>query len=404
MSWGLLPQALMQMLEVKEWHNMSRLKKRLTGEVKAEVSYALKPPNAVQVLADLARYQHFVAEWQAFEAKFATRDIQVLWETKSFQQLKNQHMPVRLIITTIPALASLLGKEQLLQDWQHKIVTFMSNSLYEPYRDAIKHIMLQHIDRIDTLSLEDIRLLSLVIPQLKKGLGNGLYLRGLPLAEVGTKFVEQHSFIIEALLRVIYPEAFSIPGSLLGWLGCVPHPKDWLVVKPLCEDTQAAMGGLSLMRLTSHTLKSYDFPADNILIIENDQSCYSLPKVPNTIAISGGGKNVSWLFESRLLNKKLAYWGDIDADGFFILNEVRKYAPAITSIMMDRAVLELYQSQMVMENHTLALKELTLLTEQEYELYKSLNTGLFSGNRLEQEKIPLQYVQTQLQQWICETQ
>ncbi len=97
---------------------------------------------------------------------------------------------------------------------------------------------------------------------------------------------------------------------------------------------------------------------------------------------------------------KLAYWGDIDADGFFILNKVRKYAPAITSIMMDRAVLELYQSQMVMENHTLALKELTLLTEQEFELYKSLNTGLLSGNRLEQEKIPLQYVQTQLQQWL----
>ncbi|HCK92899.1 MAG TPA: hypothetical protein DHW71_07930, partial [Gammaproteobacteria bacterium] len=72
-----------------------------------------------------------------------------------------------------------------------------------------------------------------------------------------------------------------------------------------------------LMRLTSHTLKSYDFPADNILIIENDQSCYSLPKMPNTIAISGGGKNVAWLFESCLLNKNLAYWGDIDADGFF---------------------------------------------------------------------------------------
>ena len=56
-------------------------------------------------------------------------------------------------------------------------------------------------------------------------------------------------------------------------------------------------------------------------MIENEQTCLALPDTPETIAVSGGGKNLVWMQASWLAHKTVAYWGDLDSDGLIMLEE-----------------------------------------------------------------------------------
>ena len=78
-------------------------------------------------------------------------------------------------------------------------------------------------------------------------------------------------------------------------LHCKENPKDWLLIKLLCKQTTESLGGVPLLRLSSDTLLKFKPPASNILVIENEQSCLTLNNIANTIAVSGGGKSVSWM-------------------------------------------------------------------------------------------------------------
>lgn len=107
-----------------------------------------------------------------------------------------------------------------------------------------------------------------------------------------------------------------------------------------------------------------------------------------TIALFGSGfrvynlKNVKWFKDKTIL-----YWGDLDAQGFEILSQFRGYFPNVKSIFMDKKTFNKFFEN---DNGTLS-KVLTKLnlTEKEKMLYDILKENNW---RLEQEKIPLDYV------------
>ncbi|MEU5994650.1 Wadjet anti-phage system protein JetD domain-containing protein [Spirillospora sp. NPDC047418] len=92
-----------------------------------------------------------------------------------------------------------------------------------------------------------------------------------------------------------------------------------------------------------------------VLVVENRASRLWFPSVRDTIVVEGGGKaaaallaNVPWLRAAE----RIVYWGDIDADGYAILDRFRaalaEPAPdgappkPVTSILMDVADLHRY--------------------------------------------------------------
>lgn len=92
-----------------------------------------------------------------------------------------------------------------------------------------------------------------------------------------------------------------------------------------------------------------------VLVVENRDSRLWFPEVPGTLVVEGGGKaaasllaGVPWVRRAETV----VYWGDIDADGFAILDHLRRAlaapveggAPgrAVASILMDGPAVQRY--------------------------------------------------------------
>ena len=69
----------------------------------------------------------------------------------------------------------------------------------------------------------------------------------------------------------------------------------------------------------------------------------TLPALPNTFALHGGGFKVSGLAAMPWLKEcPLIYWGDLDAQGFQILSQLRAIFPHVAALMMNEATLQTF--------------------------------------------------------------
>ena len=152
-----------------------------------------------------------------------------------------------------------------------------------------------------------------------------------------------------------------------------------------------------------------------VLVVENRDSRLWFPPAQGTIVVEGGGKaaaallaNVPWIRAAD----HIVYWGDIDADGYAILDRFRaalaEPAPdgappkSVTSILMDVADLHHYAQHGVNHDKSGRLIEpspavLPRLTEAEATAYDTIATaGPTRFRRIEQEAIPLAHAATRL--------
>jgi hypothetical protein len=109
-----------------------------------------------------------------------------------------------------------------------------------------------------------------------------------------------------------------------------------------------------------------------------------LPSLSETFALLGGGFGVSrlaavpWLRECPII-----YWGDLDAQGFQILSQLRSIFPHVFSLMMDEQTLQTFSSFHV-EGTPSSARQLPYLTSEEHKLFLRLSEQKL---RLEQERI-----------------
>ena len=132
-------------------------------------------------------------------------------------------------------------------------------------------------------------------------------------------------------------------------------------------------------------------PLRQVLIVENKTTLYTtltLPNMDKTIAIFGQGNAVTNIQNAKWLNDlTVLYWGDIDAHGFEMLSRIRKHFDHTQSILMDKTTFEKFFEN---DSGKPTTDTTTLnLTDNERELYTLLKTNNW---RLEQEKIPFEYV------------
>ena len=412
-AWGLLQQDAVELLRAKYWNNTKALKSLLTGNTEFPIQISLKPPKGNAALNNISHFQDFVDSWKSFceQAEYESMQVKVRWETVIFRSISEQQVPTYLTIPDISSLSRMLGdaEEQQLRDWQSRILYIFDSLSIElakrpvhpirsTYERELFSTLIANLEILSGFSKLELELLVKLIPQLHKGMGRGSYLRALPVIFVDTKFIEKNLKLIESVTAAIIDCSAKEMG-LLSWLDCRDKPKDWLLVKPLCKNAADALGGLPLLRMSSETLLDFELPANNILVIENEQSCLSLDNIPDTIAVSGGGKNVSWMRADWLANKKVAYWGDVDSEGLSILSDVRSKLSTVVPLMMDSETVEAYRNRMVDEPESVA-REPVALTGCELMLFRMLRNGDYGSTRLEQERLPVDYVHRKLMLWI----
>jgi hypothetical protein len=226
-------------------------------------------------------------------------------------------------------------------------------------------------------------------------------LRQLPVPGMHTKWLETHG----ALLRDVAGR--DVRDEV--------RPRLTVMHLTYVDPCHAAAGRRRHDAWTTGDVHDIAYRPRVVLVVENRDSRLWFPPVSDTIVVEGGGKaaaallaNVPWIRSAD----HVVYWGDIDADGYAILDHFRATlavpapdgAPAkqVTSILMEATDLHHYSLHGV--NHDKAGRPirpspalLPHLTEAETIAYNTIATaGPTPFRRIEQEAIPLADAVTRL--------
>lgn len=387
-SWGKLPAQVQQELIKKEWHNRRVLKQHLLGQREFPIQVTLHAPkNDMQALSHLDHFKQFVHAWRN-----VSDTEQVVWREKKKPCL-TQSMPTHLCIDNFQQLLTWLGKqaEQQYQHWQQLMQIVLDVHI------NLKPVLVQHLSVLQKYTVQDLQKLKNLLSCLHANMAENKYIRELVIEGVDTKFIENNQKILADLLDVLHHGAVSEQGGLLKWLNCLDLPKGWLLLRYLDPEHR----GVEILKIASNTLMDLAITAKNILIIENEQSCYALPKLADCVAIAGAGKNLTWLTADWLNSKNIAYWGDIDSWGLSFLSDARAHLPNLTALMMNQNTVEMHHAAMVNEPSSV-LKLPIALTEAEQNLFYALKNRDFEANRLEQERLNSDYIYAQIQAWLSQ--
>lgn len=215
-----------------------------------------------------------------------------------------------------------------------------------------------------------------------------LYIRELPI-HVHTKFIEKHKGIIKELLDIIIVEYINT--NEIRFEARFNLKYDEPIVRFRILDgsiSQKYYSGIDDLSIPISQFQCLSLPVQTVYIVENKINMLTFPSKKDSIVVWGHGfgvdvmRNVDWL-----KTKRIYYWGDLDAQGFQILSEIRMHFSQVKSFLMDRDTFDKYYEG-DKGTETNVEKELCL-TQEELEMFRLLKE---SNSRLEQEKIPFEYV------------
>lgn len=215
-----------------------------------------------------------------------------------------------------------------------------------------------------------------------------LYIRELPI-QVHTKFIEQNIGIITELLDIIISDYINVDAKRFEIRFNLKFDEPIVRFRVLDKTiSQSMFSGVADLGIPISQFQLLNIPIQTVYIVENKINMLSFPLKNSSIVIWGNGFGIEVLRDVKWVsNKHVFYWGDIDAQGFEILSQVRSYFPSTQSFMMNKETFELFNEndKGTRSNVTIDLR----LTKEERELYDYLKTN---DLRLEQEKIPFEYV------------
>jgi hypothetical protein len=220
-----------------------------------------------------------------------------------------------------------------------------------------------------------------------------LYIRELPV-RVHTKYIENNKGILKELLDILIAEHINPNETNFEKRFNLKYAEPLVRFRVLDEHiAQAYFSEISDLSITVSQFEKLDLPEiKRVFIVENKTNlltiALSMPEIEKTIVIFGSGYKVENLKKAVWLNNvELLYWGDLDADGFQILSQFRGFFPHVKSILMDQETFDKFSQDKV--EGAASKSTATYLQNSEKKLYDLLKSKNW---RLEQEKIPLEYV------------
>ncbi len=213
-----------------------------------------------------------------------------------------------------------------------------------------------------------------------------LYVRNLPI-DVSTKFIENNQSILRTLLDFLIGDKINTEETdFFRRLGLqIEEPS---IKIRFLDSSLSFHQSISCLSVWVSEFNGWHLNCQKVFIIENLTTFLSFPKTSSSIAIWGGGFAVNLLKNANWLNNRtLYYWGDIDIHGFQILSQIRGFFSNVKSLMMDSQTLQKFHTgQKGGDYKIIEMVNLNIQEREFYEMIKSYNW------RLEQEKIPLNYV------------
>ena len=315
-------------------------------------------------------------------------------ETKSFRfaSIGEQTLPVAVLFESREHLLAVIEKEKAFIRFRERYGMILAD--FPTLKPLLSHkpLLVEHYDE------EWGRLLA-VCRFFVNHPAPALYIRELSIEGVDTKFIERHKKVIDLLLmQLLNPEEYDAEISTFSGYGFerkygLNYPKPLIRFRIL--DPILKIAGLDDVSLPLDQFSRLELPAERIFVVENKVSFLSFPPLPKSIVIFGSGYSVGYLKEATWLqNKKLIYWGDIDSHGFSILSQFRTAFSDVVSFLMERKTAVRFEHLAVKEPEGKTFEgEAGFLTDEERNLLEEIRS---KGYRLEQERIPFDYVVREL--------
>src|SRR6266487_1187532 len=304
------------------------------------------------------------------------------WQQQQKRSLKTQTLPTRVVLETATDFLRMIEKESEFFHFQSDVALVREQvpQLEAWILSSPKKVIEQHGNWPALLA---------VCHYFMENLRPGLYIRELPL-NVHTKFVEDHTGILRELLEhLLPPEAVLSNAPTFQQRFGLREAEPLIHVRFLDEQLEKQYG-LPLNELCvppSHYVH-FDLQAQRCIITENKMTFLTLPALPKTFAILGAGFKVSSLAALPWLAAcPIIYWGDLDAQGFQILSQLRTIFPHVVSLMMDETTFRTFSSFSV-EGTPCPVRQLPNLTSEEHALFLRM---VRDNIRLEQERISHRY-------------
>ncbi|MDP3244089.1 MAG: DUF2220 family protein [bacterium] len=340
------------------------------------------------ILKNLSAYKDSIHLLQSESKESRKFGYKIIFEERQFDKIGKQQVPDRIIIETLDDYLRITAKEKEYQAFfkNHSLIVLELPILHDWIKaNPIK--LIQHNTWAETL-----KVCNYFIQHPKPN----LYIRQLPI-DIHTKYISENESIIQSLLEFLIPERINQSERRFEKRFNLKYSEPLIRIRFL-DNQLSPIETATDISLTLSEFKNINSICANIFVTENIMNFLTLPCLPNTIAIwSGGGFNVSYLNEiDWLISKQFFYWGDIDAQGFQILNQFRAYFPNTISVMMNEETLLNFKSG---EGERAANQTLQHLTESETELYNHLRQN---NIRLEQEKIAQVFAEDKIKKLFVE--
>ncbi|QGU06060.1 hypothetical protein COCCU_00460 [Corynebacterium occultum] len=288
----------------------------LAGEF-AGFGFPLRPPTAAQAAGDTPATREFIRQWQGHPyVETALRN----WSSVGFGR---QEVPVRVQLDTISQLVDFTGYEA---EWaslveRRELLVSVVGSL----APVIVALPLWRNE-----SLADLRLAGEVVEWFENHPSSGVLPRAVAVEGVHGKWLENHRPLVESLLAGRH-----------GWegradLGLAAPPRR---VRLRFHDSDAP-AGLGDMEIPLADLAHLSAP-EAVIMVENLESFLALPTWPGVVLAWGAGYRAVDTVQAPFFRETpLFYWGDLDADGYAILDAVRALVPETLSVLMDEATVQ----------------------------------------------------------------
>lgn len=324
----------------------------------------LHPPTQGAALGDPAEVVAWVRSWRG--------EPGVTWTRRRWANAGDQDVPQRLLLDGPGDVAVFAGRAT---HW-HRLRS-RADELAGRWGEEVQPAVRRHARAVVEHDDADHARLVAVVDWLAEHPGSGLYLRQVPVAGVDTKWLGSRRSLVTSLVTAL---------TAADGLG-LRQPPGLLRVRFL--DPALAPGGLRDLAAPPDELDRLTVEPRRILVVENLESLLALPEATGTIAVHGSGYAVDRLGAVGWIRRSpITYWGDLDADGFAILDRLRAHCPDVTSVLMDEATLLDHRDLWVPDpNHDPASPPPTppRLTAQERSTLARLHD--LGGVRLEQERL-----------------
>lgn len=343
--------------------------------VDAGMELPLHPPTEKAALADLPRAMAWASEWRAVDERGSRGGdvVEVVWGERRWPSVGAQRVPERCMLRDSDAIAAFAGTAHR-RTWQRLRARADELRARLGSPDALGRAIRPHSRAIEAYRDDEFATLLDVVEWLVEHPASGRRIRQLPIRGIDTKWLEVHRSVVESLVAAVTGddslgllESQSL--ARVRFLDPALRPGGLL-------DVAAPVDQLAAMRVTPPT----------VFVFENLETMLSMPELPGAVVVHGSGYAVTrlgaipWIRDGRIV-----YWGDLDSDGFRILDLLRATCDDVTSVLMDEATLLEFADLWVPETRQVPGEFGLLSTEERRALARIRAEG---GVRLEQERIP----------------